>query len=98
MRVEITARFDIEVDDRRDVELIGHRVIERLDEVGAAVTGVAIVYKSPEHSSAGAGITIDRQWELVKQGASPTTRASTMSSPFHPDAVTLLVASGSLAL
>ena len=98
MRVEITTRFDIEVGDRHDVELVGRRVIERLDEVGAALSGIAVVYKYPEHPHAGAGITIDRQWELVKQGESPMTRVSSRDSPFHPDAVTLLATSGKVAL
>lgn len=100
MRVVITTRFDIEVGDRRDVEMVGQWLCERIAKGGVAevFTGIAVVYQYPEHPIAGAGITIDNQWELVEAGKTPKTTASSMSSPFHPDAVSLLVASGEVAL
>ena len=95
MRVEITARFDIEVPDSEVMELVNRRLLERLDETGEVITGVAVVYKYPDHRHAGYGITIDSEWERVQQGSYMTAHQSSETVANHPDAVPLLVASGS---
>lgn len=96
MRVEITTRFDIEVGDRHDVELVDQWLHEQIAQDGIVyvITGIASVYRYPDYPNAGNAITIDNQWELVEEGFYDVVHQSSETIANHPDAMALLVATG----